>query len=118
MDKFTNIDELKNLVQQFTQERNWDNFLSPKTISIYLSLEASELLEKFVFVDNKESEQKLIEKKDEIEQEVSDIFYWIMQMCWKYDIDLTSSFKQKMKSNGQKYPVEKAKGNTIKYNEL
>ena len=118
MDSYTTIAELKNLVQKFTQERDWDKFLCPKTISIYLSLEASELLEKFVFVDNQDSEQKLIENKDEIKQELSDIFYWVMQMCWKYDIDFSSAFRQKIEINTKKYPVEKAKGNTLKYNQL
>jgi len=118
MDKYTSIEDLKKLVQVFTQERDWDKFLSPKTIAIYLSLESSELLEKFVFVDNEESKQCLINKKDEIQQELSDVFYWIMQMCWIYNIDLSESVRQKLQLTGEKYPIEKAKGNTIKYTEL
>lgn len=118
MDKLTTIDELKDLVKQFTKEREWSKFLSPKTISIYLSLEAAELLEKFVFVDNEQSKQRLAEKRDEVEQEIADVFYWLMQMCWMYNIDLSTSVQKKIKANTQKYPIEKAKGNTTKYSEL
>ncbi len=118
MDKLTTIDELKNLVRQFTKERDWNKFLSPKTISIYLSLEAAELLEKFVFVDNEQSKQHLTEKRDEIEPEIADVFYWLMQMCWIYNIDLSTAVQKKIKANAKKYPIEKAKGNTTKYTEL
>jgi NTP pyrophosphatase (non-canonical NTP hydrolase) len=118
MDKYTTIEDLKHLVQKFTQERDWDKFLFPKTISIYLSVEASELLEKFIFVDNNESKQCLIDKQKEIEEELADIAYWILQMCWIYKIDLATALDKKIKANAQKYPVEKAKGNTKKYNEL
>lgn len=118
MDNNTTVAELKNLVQHFTQERDWQKFLSPKTISTYLSIEAAELLEKFVFVDNEESKQRLVDKQPEVEQEIADVFYWLMQMCWIYNIDLSTAVQAKMKANEGKYPVEKAKGNTAKYSEL
>ncbi len=118
MDKQTTIEELKELIKQFAQERDWDKFLSPKTISIYLSLEASELMEKFVFEDNEESKQKLEKKRTEVENELSDVFTWLMHMCWMYNIDLSTAVQQKFKANALKYPVYKAKGNTRKYTEL
>ena len=80
MDSHTTIDELKAIIKQFTQERDWDKFLSPKTISTYLSIEATELLEKFVFVDNQESKQRLVDKRFEVEQELADVLYWVLQM--------------------------------------
>lgn len=118
MDKYTTIEDLKNLVKDFTQERDWDKFLFPKTISIYLSLEAAELLEKFVFVDNQESKQRFINKQKEVEEELADVAYWILQMCWINKIDLSKALQKKIKANAKKYPIEKAKGNTKKYNEL
>lgn len=118
MDSHTTIDELKAIVKQFTQERDWDKFLSPKTISTYLSIEAAELLEKFVFVDNQESKQRLVDKRFEVEQELADVLYWVLQMSWQYDIDLARAVREKIKANVAKYPVEKAKGNTKKYTEL
>lgn len=118
MDKKITIHELKELVKQFTEARDWQKFLSPRTISTYLSIEAAELLEHFVFVDNHESKQKLLDKKTEVEEELADIFYWLMQMCWIYNIDLSSAVQRKLALNAQKYPVEKAKGNTTKYTAL
>jgi len=118
LDKHTTIEDLKNLVKQFTQERDWEKFLNPKTISIYLSLEAAELLEKFTFVDNNESKQRLEDKRKEVEQELADVAYWVMQMCWINNIDLAHALQEKLKANALKYPMEKARGNTTKYNAL
>lgn len=118
MDKHTTVDELKTIIKQFTQERDWEKFHSPRTISTYLSIEAAELLEKFVFVDNQESKQRLVDKRLEVEQELADIFYWVLQMSWQHDIDLATAVREKIKANGIKYPVEKARGNTKKYTEL
>ncbi len=118
MDTITTINELKNLVETFTKDRDWDRSLCPKTIAIYLSLEASELLEKFTFVDNEQSKGHFHKKRNEIEQELSDILYWVLQMTWMHDIDLSTAFKQKLDMNKQKYPIEKAKGNTAKYTDI
>lgn len=73
MDKQTTIEDLKNQVKAFTKERDWDANLCPKTISIYLSLEASELLEHFTFIDNAESTDHLARKRKEIEHELADV---------------------------------------------
>ena len=117
-DKQVTIEELKTLIKQFTQERDWDKFLFPKTISTYLSLEAAELLEKFVWTDNVESKQRLKDKQKEIEQELADITYWVLQMCWIYNIDLSQAIKEKLEQNTIKYPIDKSKGSTKKYSEL
>jgi dCTP diphosphatase len=118
MDNHTTIHELKELIKKFTEEREWQKFLSPRTISTYLSIEAAELLEHFVFVDNEESKQKLENKRADVEAELADVFYWLMQMCWIYKIDLSSAVEKKLALNAQKYPIEKAKGNTNKYTTL
>ena len=118
MDSKTTISDLKDLIKKFTQERDWDKFLFPKTIATYLSLESAELLEKFVWADNIQSKQTLIDKQQEVEEELADVAYWILQMCWIYNIDLSAAIQNKIKANAKKYPVEKSKGNTLKYNEL
>ncbi len=118
MDKQITIEELKNLVKDFTKERDWDKFLFPKTIATYLSLESAELLEKFVWSDNQESKDVLLKKQKEIEQELSDVLYWILQMSWIYNIDLSEALKSKIHQNSIKYPINKSKGNTNKYTEL
>jgi dCTP diphosphatase len=117
-DKQTTIEDLKALIKQFTQERDWEKFLSPKTISTYLSIEAAELLEKFVWVDNAESKQKLTDKQKEIEHELADVAYWVLQMCWLYNIDLSKAIQNKIEHNAIKYPINTAKGLTKKYSEL
>lgn len=117
-DKITSIDELKNLVKKFTQDRDWQQFHSPKTIASYLSLECAELLEIFVWADNKESKDILEKKRLSVEHEVADIAYWVLQMCWQHNIDLSGALKNKLEHNAQKYPIEKFKGSTKKYNEI
>ena len=118
LDQQTTIEELKELIRVFTQERDWDKFLFPKTIVTYLSLESAELLEKFVWCDNVQSKQTLITQQGEVEEELADVFYWVAQMCWIYNIDLSKAVKEKLERNAQKYPIEKSKGNTRKYSEL
>lgn len=118
LDKTTTLDELKQRVKDFTLEREWQQFHSPKTLSQALCLEAAELMEHFLWCDNESSKTVLSEKRTEVEQEMTDVFWWLLQLAWQYDIDLTKAFNDKMALNKIRYSVEKAKGNTLKYTAL
>ena len=119
MDQLTNIETLKKITQAFCEERNWDQFHNPKDLAIGASTEANELLELFRFVSEKEVLEKMknADFKEKVEQELSDVFFFVLRFAQLNEIDLTTAFKSKMNRNAEKYPVEKAMGSNKKYNE-
>lgn len=119
MDNTTNIDELKIFIKNFCTERDWDQFHPPKDLAIGISTEAAELLDLFRFKSDDEINLKMKDKKyhSMIENELADVFFFVLRFAQKNNIDLTHSLFQKMKLNSEKYPVSKAKGSNKKYNE-
>ena len=107
--------ELKKLSEEvlaFTQERDWDQFHNPKDLAIVLSIEASELLEAFLWKSPEEA------SNDKIKEELADVVNYCLLIADKCDIDIVEAVREKLRVNAQKYPVEKAKGSAKKYNEL
>ena len=120
MDNKTNIQELKDLVKKFCEERNWNQFHPAKDLAIGIITESSELLEQFRFKSEEEIEAmfKNIKEKEKITEEISDVFYFLLRLAQKYNVDLTTELKKKMLLNQKKYPIVKARGSNKKYNEL
>jgi len=120
MESKTNIHELKEKIKQFCQERDWDQYHNPKDLAIGIITESAELLEHFRFKSEAEVEAMLKnpEKKAEISEELADIFYFVLRLAQKYDINLVEVLDKKLEKNRQKYPVEKARGSNKKYSEL
>ncbi|MDY5583987.1 MAG: nucleotide pyrophosphohydrolase [Candidatus Merdousia sp.] len=119
MDSDTTIIELKNKIRFFCEQRDWDQFHSPKELAIGISTEANELLQIFRF---KTKEQMTVQLQDErirsiISDELADVLFFVLRFAEKNKIDLSEALHRKMKSNEEKYPVEKAKGRNDKYNE-
>jgi len=112
------INDLQGAIKRFCEDRNWDQFHNGKDLAISLSLEASELLEHFQWKNESEIQEHLAAAKPEVAAELADIFYWVLLIANKFDIDLVDAFNKKMVKNEQKYPVEKAKDNHKKYTEL
>lgn len=109
---------LQQMIRQFVDERDWDQFHNPKDLSISLSLEAAEVLEHFQWKNTDEMIAHVKHNKKEVGEELADVFYWILLLANKLDIDLVDAFKNKMDKNHAKYPVDKAKGSHKKYTEL
>jgi NTP pyrophosphatase (non-canonical NTP hydrolase) len=102
-------------IRLFCEAREWSQFHDPKNLAISLQLESSEVLELFQWT----KDNKIKEGKDaEIADELSDVLYWTMMLSNHYEIDLLKALDDKMAKNEEKYPVEKAKGNSNKYTEL
>lgn len=118
-DNETKIHELKEKIKKFCDERDWDQFHGAKELAIALSIEASELLEIFRWKSPEEVEElfKNEKKKEDIEDEMADILYFLIRMSQRYDLDLAEAVDKKMKKNEEKYPIEKAKGSNKKYDE-
>lgn len=109
------MSDIKNLQQQiaqFSEERDWDQFHNGKDLAIGLSIEASELLEAFLW---KNPEDVNVEK---VKEELADVFNYALQIATKYDLDVKQIVEEKLAKNAAKYPVEKARGVATKYDEL
>ncbi|MEH0861973.1 nucleotide pyrophosphohydrolase [Halobacteriovorax sp. DPLXC-1] len=115
-----NVEELKVKLRKFAEDRDWDQFHSPKNLSMALSVEVSELVEIFQWLGTKESLEIMgnDKKRKMVEDEVADIFYYLLRITDKLEIDLESVLMRKMIDNEQKYPVELSKGSAKKYTEL
>ena len=118
-DQKTTVEELKQIMKKFKADRNWDQYNTPKNLSMAIAIEAGELMEHFMWIEDSKAAEALLEKKrDEIEAEVADILAYMLSLCAGYNIDLSRAFERKMQVNAEKYPIEKAKGRHDKYNQL
>lgn len=112
------IKELQDRIVAFRDARDWKQFHNPKDLSLSLVLEAGEVMEHFQWKNAEEMEKHVIEKRDEIGEELADVLYWVLLMGRDLKIDVLKALEKKIKKNEDKYPVEKAKGNAKKYTEL
>lgn len=114
------IEKMQEKIRQIIQARDWGKFHSPKNQSISLLLEASELMEIFQWLTEKESyEIKNNPKKMiEVKEELADILFWVLLLSDHFQIDLQDAFWKKMKKNEKNYPVKLSKGNATKHTEL
>mgnify|MGYP001622885796 CR=1 FL=1 len=104
---------MKKLVQeikQFNEERDWDQFHSPENLAKSISIEAGELLECFQWNNNYD--------KDEVCEELADVFTYCIQMAMKLEVDPEEIILKKLDKTRKKYPIDKAKGVSTKYNKL
>lgn len=97
---------------KFRDERDWEQFHNAKDLSLALSIEASELLELFLWKEHKDA------NPEKVKEELADIMSYCLLLCEKYDLDPTQIIQDKIKINRQKYPVDRAKGVATKYTEL
>lgn len=117
-DNTMTIEELKKIAQQFVDERDWRQFHTPKNLAINISVEANELLEKFIWMECKESVCEITKNKQDIADEAADVLFSLLAFCNVAQLDLTTAFLKKMEQNRQKYPIEKSKGRWTKYDKL
>lgn len=102
-------------VLKFRDDRDWKQFHDPKDLAISISLEASELLEIFQW---SRDDVYCLDKIDKIKEELADVMNYCILMADACNLDLDKIITEKIKLNELKYPVDKAKGTSAKYNEL
>ena len=119
MDSKSNINELKELVKKFCDDRDWEQFHNPKDLAIGISTEANELLSLFRFKNEEEMKEILDNpnKREDVEDETADIFFFLLRFAQMNNIDLSEALKKKVEKNNKKYNVEKFKGSNKKYSE-
>lgn len=114
------LKRLRNEVDQFALERDWDQFHSVKNLAMALAVESSELLEIFQWMSENESNAILNNplKLEKVEDEVADVFVYLLRLSGKLNIDIETAVIKKMAKNAHKYPIDLSKGNSKKYNEF
>lgn len=112
------IHGLQSDLRKFASDRDWDQFHSPKNLATALSVEAAELLEHFQWLGDEQSRTLPQAKRDLAAEEVADVFLYLLQLADKLGIDLIDAARAKLDKNAEKYPVDRAKGNAKKYDEL
>jgi NTP pyrophosphatase (non-canonical NTP hydrolase) len=119
-DATTTIAELKSRVLAFARERDWEQFHSPKNLSMALAAEAGELMEHFLWADASASQDRSREpaRRPKIEEEIADVVIYALEFANVTEIDLAAAIESKLAANAEKYPVEKARGRSEKYTEL
>ena len=118
MDTNITIEELKNVVKRFCEDRDWDQFHNPKELAIGIATEAGELLQRFRFKSEEDIANMMqLSTKQAIEEELADVLYFVLRFAQMNDIDLSDALVNKVRKNDEKYPVQKAKGCNKKYDE-
>ena len=110
--KMTELNELISKIVKFRDDRDWAQFHNPKDLAIALNIEASELLELFLW---KTEDGANISR---VKEELADILIYSLLLANKYNLDVMTIIESKLKKNSEKYPVDKARGSAKKYNEL
>lgn len=115
-----NLEKVKKELKNFSSDRDWDQFHSVKNLAMALSVECSELLEIFQWMSEEDSNQikNSPEKLQNVRDEIADVFVYLMRISEKLNIDLELAVTEKMIKNAEKYPIEKARGNSKKYDDL
>lgn len=108
----TDLETLTSEIIQFRDARDWEQFHNPKDLSLALSIEAAELNELFLW---KTSEQA---DPDKIKEELADVFTYAIMLAHKYNFDIPTIIREKLQKSATKYPVDKAKGKSTKYDQL
>lgn len=108
----SDIEEITKTILKFRDERDWEQFHNSKDLALAISIEASELLELFLWKDNEEADP------EKLKEELADVLTFSFLLAEKHGLDIKDIIESKINQNAEKYPVEKAKGSAKKYSDL
>ena len=114
-DRYASLEEA---LRRFCEDRDWDQFHSPKNLSMALAAEAGELLEHFLWRTEDESRNLAPEERQPVAEEMADVLLYLLRLSAKLEIDLLEAAERKLEVNARKYPVDKSKGRSTKYSKL
>ncbi len=112
------LKELRDRLRAFADERDWDQFHTPKNLAAALTVEAAELLEHFQWLTEEQSRDLSPDVKTKVGAELADVLGYLIRLADKLDIDLIAAAHDKIPRNAEKYPVAKSRGSAKKYTEL
>lgn len=111
------IGELQERLRAFARERDWEQFHSPKNLAMALIVEAAELVEHFQWLTEAQSRALDAAKREQVEQEMADVFLYLVRLADQMGIDLLDAAERKIALNAQKYPADKVRGSAKKAGE-
>jgi dCTP diphosphatase len=114
-DNTTTIEQLKNAMRQFVDEREWNQFHSPKNLSMNIAVEAAELMEHFLWQDAQPFVQEDTQRASNIKEELADVLIGVLCFANACSIDLATAVAKKLEATQKKYPVDLCKGKSDKY---
>jgi NTP pyrophosphatase (non-canonical NTP hydrolase) len=109
---------LRDALRAFAVERDWDRFHTPKNLAAALAVEAAELLEPFQWLSPEESAALTPEQLTAVREEMADVLLYLVRLADRLGVDLLAAARDKLHRNAERYPVDKARGNARKYDEL
>jgi dCTP diphosphatase len=113
-----NIEKIQKILSEFAKEREWEQFHTPKNLTMALSVESSELVEIFQWLTPEQSSNLTDKQKVLVKEEIADIAIYLLRLCDVLDVDIETSVIDKIKINSDKYPVDLSKGSADKYTTL
>jgi NTP pyrophosphatase (non-canonical NTP hydrolase) len=116
--EMTELESLRGQLRDFAAERDWDQFHSPKNLAMALSVEAAELLEHFQWLTEEQSRRLDPRTQAAVSDEIADVLLYLVRLGDRLGIDPIAAAQRKMARNAEKYPADKARGNSRKYDEL
>lgn len=111
------LEDLRRAISAFVQERDWEQFHSPKNLAMALSVEVAEIVEHFQWLTEEQSQNLSPEKLAEVREEIGDVMIYLTELADMLGIDPVEAARAKVVINGQKYPAELVKGKAVKYTE-
>lgn len=114
----SDLDDLLAKIREFVAERDWEQYHSPKNLSTALAVEAAELAEIFQWLTEDQSRNLTPLQKAHAAEEIGDVLVYLVDLAEKLGIEPVRAAFDKLEKNRAKYPVEKARGSAVKYDEL
>lgn len=112
------LGELGQSLREFARARDWEQFHAPKNLAMSLAIEAAEVMEHFQWTQAESDPALPPERRQAIAHELADVMIYLMRLSSVLDIDLAAAVRDKMAINEQRYPVDKSRGRSTKYDEL
>jgi dCTP diphosphatase len=112
------LHELRDALRAFAAERDWDQFHSPRNLATALAVEAAELLEPFQWLGASEGRDLPPGTRAAVKEEMADVLLYLVRLADKLEVDLLEAARAKIARNAAKYPIEKSRGSSRKYDEL
>ena len=111
------LEQLAEHLRRFAAERDWDQFHSPKNLSMALLVEVAEIAEHFQWLTEEQSRNLEAPKKEEVAQELADTLIYLVRLADQLQVDLLEAAERKLAVNESKYPADKVRGSPRKYSE-
>ncbi|MGH8274999.1 MAG: nucleotide pyrophosphohydrolase [Gammaproteobacteria bacterium] len=111
-------DETVQQLLEFRKARQWKQFHTTKNLAVSLVIEASELLECFRWARDEELDDLVVREREHIEDELADVAILLTYLCVDMNVDISTAMQRKIMKNGEKYPIQRARGSAKKYDKL